>query len=656
MGTSVTSYNVGLTLDANDYINKARLTRQETLQLQRVINSSRSPADRMARSLDVVKNALDKEAISAEHAALMTQRLDEKFRRTTVSASGFNATLVTMASRFFALSAVAATVRKAIKLDAEMQGTAAAFAVFTGSLENSNKMLGEMRALAERTPLSFRGLADAGKTLMAFNVPASEVMGTLTRLGNVTGGNAQRFQMLSLAYAQSSAAGRLMGQDLLQMINAGFNPLQEISQRTGRSIVDLKKDMEAGLISFAMVEEAFRTATEEGGRFAGMMDKIGETSAGALARAQSKLDVLLSDLGNKLSPLTLDAVEAFESLGPALQEAIEGVGLIVSGLSKIPDVVDEIKGVFEDVRDFIPSLNLFDTLLGKAGERFKGFGNILSKSPLAMAAQGRDAFVAFMEDDLAGMAKARENLGSAIYSKEMNARIDRYLEREREVTAEKEEQKQLQAGGEQPKQDPGVIGGDAGKNAADTAAKIQERIDALKREKDEAMNVGRAHNIRREMEDGATPQQAMQLTILQEQLDWLKKQTEERRKQQSEADAAIKREQENRNRMTQSALDNAHKYFADQRKEQMKTAADMQSKFKAVEVGSAEDARMQAEAMNRLNAPAVDMKEPTEEMILDEARRQFAELQKQTAVQEKQEKAMQAMLAALKDPPVKPRR
>lgn len=56
-------------------------------------------------------------------------------------------------------------------------------------------------------------------------------------------GNASRFQLLSLAFSQMSATGRLMGQDLNQMINAGFNPLQEISKKTGKSIGELKEAM-----------------------------------------------------------------------------------------------------------------------------------------------------------------------------------------------------------------------------------------------------------------------------------------------------------------------------------------------------------------------------------------------------------------------------
>ena len=76
-------------------------------------------------------------------------------------------------------------------------------------------------------------------------------------------GNAERFQRLALAFSQVSAAGKLQGQDLLQMVNAGFNPLQEISKKTGESMLELKERMSDGRISLKEVEEAMKSATSE---------------------------------------------------------------------------------------------------------------------------------------------------------------------------------------------------------------------------------------------------------------------------------------------------------------------------------------------------------------------------------------------------------
>jgi tape measure domain-containing protein len=664
MATSVTSYNVGLTLDANDYINKSRLSRQETAKLQREINSARSPMENFARTYDRLEKALANNAISlgtyqrlleaarikrdkataaeeraiaaTNKAAASQHRLNSEVITASV-VNDRNAAAVTrqsagvglLAARYLSLYAAASIVRRAIVLDAELQSNSAAFEVFTGSVESSNKMLAEMRALAERTPLSFRGVADSAKTLMAFNVPANQVMVTLERLGNVTGGNAERFKMLSLAYAQSSAAGHLMGQDLLQMINAGFNPLQEISRKTGRSLIDLKADMEKGAISFAMVEEAFKTATEEGGRFNGMMDKIGQTSAGALARAQSKMDVLLADLGNELAPITLDVVAGFEEMSPALQEASKNIGVMVEGLSAMLGLVNQLK----DALDFGDSK----------------FGTIATSAPITNLRSAVDYITGHLTGSVEKLVEVRERLGRGVFSESVNKDMDEFISKQKEA-------KDAIDAVNNAIPDPGAVVGGVDAAASKESEAIEKRIAALQRELDIIENIGVAEDRRRLIEDGLTQAQAGQVLMLNAWIDEAKKAAEERKKQEADALAAVEKEKEARKAMAKTALANAKKYFEEERKRQLRMQEDMVSKFKSVEVGSAEDVRMQAEQMNRMNAPAMDGKQPTDEMILDEARQQLVELRKQSKADEIQSAKFDKMIALLQDPPIQRRR
>ena len=126
-------------------------------------------------------------------------------------------------------------------------------------------------------------------------------------LGDVAMGNKERLQGISLAYSQIMATGRLMGQDLLQLINQGFNPLQVISEQTGLSIGDLKEKMEKGAISAEMVEEAFRLATSEGGRYYQMTDKMGETAGGKWTQMMGTFEEVTKKIGLRfaewISPL-----------------------------------------------------------------------------------------------------------------------------------------------------------------------------------------------------------------------------------------------------------------------------------------------------------------------------------------------------------------
>jgi hypothetical protein len=105
-----------------------------------------------------------------------------------------------------------------------------------------------------------------------------------------------------------------MGQDLLQIVNQGFNPLQIISQKTGKSMAQLKDDMSAGLITFSMVEDAFKTATLQGGKFYNGMENGSKTLSGTMSTLSDNIKITarnivgLSDAGDVVKGGLFDKV------------------------------------------------------------------------------------------------------------------------------------------------------------------------------------------------------------------------------------------------------------------------------------------------------------------------------------------------------------
>jgi len=115
-------------------------------------------------------------------------------------------------------------------------------------------------------------------------------------------GDTNKMNSLTLAYAQMSSAGKLQGQDLMQMVNAGFNPLQELVKMTGKSMGTLRKEMEKGKLSSALIEKAFEHATGKGGLFFGMMDKMSQTTSGKFSTMVGTLKQTGAEIGLKLLP------------------------------------------------------------------------------------------------------------------------------------------------------------------------------------------------------------------------------------------------------------------------------------------------------------------------------------------------------------------
>lgn len=193
------------------------------------------------------------------------------------------------------------------------------------SEKQGQKLINDIQNLANATPMTSESLNNNARLLLNFNaVAADEVIPTLKMLGDITGGDKQRMDSLTLAFAQSASAGRLMGQDLLQMINAGFNPLQIIAEKTGRSIADLKDDMSKGKIGTDMVIQAFKDATAEGGKFYGMMEAQSQSKAGLEATKADSLEIFARTITDKAMPALKEfdkaQIEAIKNATTAVQK------------------------------------------------------------------------------------------------------------------------------------------------------------------------------------------------------------------------------------------------------------------------------------------------------------------------------------------------
>ena len=182
-----------------------------------------------------------------------------------------------------AVAAFAGLGIAAIKSAGDMEALRINMDTLTGSAEGGAKIFKELNEFASKTPFKTESLARAAETMLSFGISSDQAMINLQRLGDVSLGNAEKLRGLTLAFSQVQSTGKLMGQDLLQMINQGFNPLTIIAKKTGKSILQLKDDMRAGAISAEDVAGAFETATAEGGLFHKGMERGSKTFKGVMS-------------------------------------------------------------------------------------------------------------------------------------------------------------------------------------------------------------------------------------------------------------------------------------------------------------------------------------------------------------------------------------
>lgn len=215
-----------------------------------------------------------------------------------------------------------------IRVRGEFQAADTAIQTLLGSKEKADALMAQVREYAKISPLEFSDVTSATQMMLGFNIEAERVPRFLSAIGDVSMGNTQKFNSLTLAFSQMSAAGKLMGQDLNQMINAGFNPLQMIAEKTGKSIATLKEEMSKGAISAEMVQQAFVDATSAGGRFYNMSENASKEINGQLSMMYDAIDTVFNELGTKSEGVIMDGIQMITSL----IENYETVGKVLAGL------------------------------------------------------------------------------------------------------------------------------------------------------------------------------------------------------------------------------------------------------------------------------------------------------------------------------------
>lgn len=214
-----------------------------------------------------------------------------------------------------------------IRVRGEFQSMQTAIETMAGK-DMAGRLIPQIKELAKISPLTMSDMVGAEKMMLGFNIQAEDTIKYLKAISDISMGESSKFNSLTLAFSQMSAAGKLMGQDLNQMINAGFNPLQIISEKTGKSIATLKDEMSKGAVSAEMVQQAFIDATSAGGKFYNMSENASKTINGQLSMMQDAWDNALNEIGKSSEGFIMSGIQATTSL----IQNYETIGKILVGM------------------------------------------------------------------------------------------------------------------------------------------------------------------------------------------------------------------------------------------------------------------------------------------------------------------------------------
>nr|DAW66868.1 MAG TPA: tail tape measure protein [Caudoviricetes sp.] len=199
-----------------------------------------------------------------------------------------------------ASSKLAEVVKSGVDYNATMESYLTNFKVMLGSEEAAATKLSEIRKMAASTPFSLDDLTGGTQTLLQFGIAADDTTGVLQRLGDISLGNAEKLQTLTLAYGKMSSAQKVTLENVNMMIDAGFNPLNQICDATGESMSDLYKRISDGKVSFSELEAAVEAATSQGGQFYNGMLEASQTFSGRMSTLKDNVSALTGELTSGL--------------------------------------------------------------------------------------------------------------------------------------------------------------------------------------------------------------------------------------------------------------------------------------------------------------------------------------------------------------------
>lgn len=355
---NVIEYTLSLNDRVTGKLNKINITNSKALEVwakvEQRVNSANSTMQKCGVSLGCLRERVD--ALRAEREWIPASNINA-IRRTNIEVKALErqirqlervngGKIKTMLSDAFNSIPFANTLTnpivmagmagfKALETGFEREKVQVAFDVLLrGDTKASEALREEIRQYGMITPYMTADLQEAAKMMLSFGIAQDKIMPNMKALGDIAMGDKNKLNSLTLAFSQMTSAGKLSGEDLLQMINAGFNPLSEISRKTGKSIGVLKDEMSKGKISADMVTQAFYSATQAGGQFYGMTEKMGQTAAGKWSTLLGLAGDKLYQLYGIIEPLVIPAMTVLEWIIGLVGKGIDALASAIGWVSE----------------------------------------------------------------------------------------------------------------------------------------------------------------------------------------------------------------------------------------------------------------------------------------------------------------------------------
>lgn len=258
------------------------------------------------------------------------RNLTQQTERETSQMDSLFRNLATGIGAYFSVQALQGFTQQLINVRGEFQKTEIAFATMLGSQEKAQNLMAEMVDLAAKTPFGLQEISEGAKQLLAFQIPAEEVVDTLTRMGNIAAGLGVPLSRIQLVFGQVRAKGKLMGDDLRQFTEAGIPIVGELAKKLNTTTTEIYNMVSAGKIGFNDVKEVLFNMTNEGGLFFNLMEKQSASLSGQIERLKDTWAQMLNEIGKDNESALYSGIEGLAKLIDNYKEVARILAVLIS--------------------------------------------------------------------------------------------------------------------------------------------------------------------------------------------------------------------------------------------------------------------------------------------------------------------------------------
>jgi tape measure domain-containing protein len=305
--------------------------------------------------------------------------IDDQFRKVAGLVAGY-----------FSLNFAANMVKQIALVRGEFQQLEVAFRTMLGSKAKADALMQEVVQFAAITPFELKDVASGAKSLLAFGVAAEDVIPTLKSLGDVSAGLSVPIERLILNFGQVKTQAKLTGRELRDFNVAGVPIIAELAKNLGVAEKEIAAMVEVGNIGFEDVAKAFKTMTDEGGRFSNLMFEQSKTITGQISNLKDEWAMMLNEIGKNNEGAISGALNISKSMVDNYEKVIDVLKILVAtyGAYKTAVILTAVAQKAAGIAEMVKQFNNLRKGIDAARAAQTAFNTTASANPYGLALAG----------------------------------------------------------------------------------------------------------------------------------------------------------------------------------------------------------------------------------------------------------------------------